>query len=106
MDDDEIESKYIEIPENRGGGAHLQLTCGKAAFARLRDLVCADAKLQDINAAKIHDVWVTEVRPPVPQRKMRIRDYIPIVGCSLVLGLLFAVFMIGIFTIVNWGWSR
>jgi hypothetical protein len=89
----------------------LILYCGSEAFARLRDLLAAEAA--DTNSlpadpGEIESIVVVRDEPvpesPADQTPIDAtwRNTVPMVGCLFVMAALFAVFCAGLVTVVRW----
>lgn len=89
----------------------LVLSCGSDAFARLRDLLAAEAA--DTNSlptdpGEIESVVIVrdELVPEAPAEQAPIdatwRDAVPMLSCLVVMAPLFAVFCAGLVTVVRW----
>jgi hypothetical protein len=98
MEDDEIKA----VGEF---SRQLSLYCGQGAFARIRDLVLAEAKIEGADRDKINCLHIIEF--PASRRrsqKAHARDRFALIGCGLVAAFMIAVIWAGIVTI--WGWIK
>jgi hypothetical protein len=95
------QSNGVESPRQTGE-VHVQFTRDNPTFVRLMEIVCTEAKLGEVDPTRIRCVFINEYRPPPPRRKMRVRDYIPMVGCLLILGAMASIYILGFITIIRW----
>lgn len=99
MDPEAIGWDYAEFPKGLG---NLRLKCGQAAFVRLRDLVCAEARITEIDTSKIRFLTIDDYHPDTPPRKTQLREIVGGVGCGLICGSLLFLVCIGIHTVWRW----
>jgi hypothetical protein len=96
MNEEAIESTWRATPLGQEGG-QVELFCGKAAFARIRDLVLADAQIKDIETTNVRCLYIYECpRPEKDPRKALRRDRIALFGCAFVILTIGFVFFTGL----------
>jgi hypothetical protein len=80
----------------------LELACGADEFARLRDLLIAEARVGQLTQGQLASLRSIELVVEFSPVGSRVREHAVMLGCGLIGAAVAFVMMVGVSTVIGW----